>query len=63
MQVATALQPFTSPQSIAPSVLMTRSPPRIPIGGRIRPGIKVLKKDAKNNPIAAQIYADGLAGA
>ena len=60
MQVATALQPFTSPQSIAPSVLMTRSPPRIPIGGRIRPGIKVLKKDAKNNPIAAQIYADGL---
>ena len=47
---------------IAPSILgIGARPARIPICGRIRPGIKVLKKEASRNPDVIKIFENGLA--
>lgn len=46
----------------APSILgIGARPARIPICGRIRPGIKVLKKEASKNPDVIKIFEAGLA--
>ena len=46
----------------APSILgVGARPARIPICGRIRPGIKVLKKEAAKNPDVIKLFETGLA--
>ena len=45
----------------APPTLLGNAAMRIPIGGRIRAGIKALTKRAADNPKAQDIYASGIA--
>jgi hypothetical protein len=45
----------------APPTLLGRETPRIPVGGKIRPGIKVLTKAASENTQAQEIYNKGVA--
>ena len=40
--------------------LLGQQQPRIPTGGKIRPGVKVLTKAAEGNPQAQAIYQEGL---
>jgi hypothetical protein len=44
-----------------PPTLLGRDAPRIPTGGKIRPGIKVLTKKASENAQALDIYSRGVA--
>ena len=60
MQVANPVQTFDPLRASMPSVLMTQARMRIPICGKIRPGIKVLTTAACSNPDAAGIYEAGL---
>lgn len=46
-------------QLVAPSII-NQAPPRIPIGGKIRPGIKVLTRHAEQNAKARALYEQGL---
>lgn len=46
--------------SHTPTILGCR-PVRMPIGGRIRPGIMVLTKEASQHPRAVQLYEEGVA--
>lgn len=34
---------------------------RVPVGGRIRAGMKILKRSAAQKPLVKQIYDEGLA--
>ena len=45
----------------APATLLGQGPARIPTGGKIRAGIKVLTKKAAEQPTAKAIYDDGVA--
>ena len=45
----------------APATLLGQTLPRIPVGGRIRAGIKVLTKRAAEHALANQIYEQGVA--
>ena len=54
---------FTVPSGVfaAPVTLLGQGPARIPTGGKIRAGIKVLTKKAAEQPTAKAIYDDGVA--
>ena len=57
-------QPTFTPQGgafAAPATLLGQGPARIPTGGKIRAGIKVLTKKAAEQPTAKAIYDDGVA--
>ena len=57
-------QPTFTPQGgafAAPATLLGQGPARIPTGGKIRAGIKVLTKKAAEQPTAQAIYDDGVA--
>ncbi|HEY8709034.1 MAG TPA: hypothetical protein VIM34_13675 [Burkholderiaceae bacterium] len=47
--------------STATSTVLGHSPARIPIGGKIRAGIKVLTRAAAEQPLACEIYDQGVA--
>lgn len=49
----------TSPCALAPSII-GQAPPRLPVAGRIRAGIKVLSKAAAAIPQAQSIYDQGV---
>lgn len=51
----------TSQGGIAPTTLLGQGPARIPTGGKIRAGIKVLTKKAAEQPKAKAIYDQGVA--
>lgn len=44
-----------------PASLLGEQPPRLPISGKIRPGIKVLTKSAAKNPKVVKIFTDSVA--
>ena len=51
----------TARTQLAPPTLLGSAAMRIPIGGRIRAGIKALTKRAADNSKAQEIYARGIA--
>ena len=60
MQLTTTQNAFVP--MVAPSILgIGTRPSRIPICGRIRPGIKVLKKEAAKNPDVVKLFEAGVA--
>lgn len=53
-------QPPAVPAQVLPITLLGQHQPRIPTAGKIRAGIKVLSKNAANNPDIKALYDDGV---
>lgn len=51
----------TATVRIAPATVLGQRQPRIPVGGKIRAGIKVLTKAAAGNPRVQALYDEGVA--
>lgn len=56
-----ALAPLPGRAALATPTLLGRSAPRVPIGGRIRAGIKVLTRKAAEVALARRLYDEGVA--